>query len=291
MSGVASGGAGDAEPRLLLDDLQFGESPRWHDGRLWFSDILDGKVYTATMSGERTLVADLGDHRPSGLGFLPGGDALVVDMGLPGIVRIGPDGARTVHADLTDVTVKLLNDMVVDVEGHAYVGSTGRNFFTGEPDAVPANIVLVRPDGSFTVAADDVHTPNGCVITPDRRTYVVAESHLNRLLAFDIGPDHALTNRRVWADLGPMMPDGICVDAEGAIWVASQTTGECARVLEGGEVTDRVHLPHHVIACALGGPDGHTLFVFGVTGSPTGPERTSVCHTVRTRVPAPLSAP
>lgn len=275
------------ERARLLDDLQFGESPRWHDGRLWFSDILDGKVYTATMDGERTLVADLSPSRPSGIGFLPGGDALVVDMAMPGIVRLGADGSRTVHAELGAVTIKLLNDMVVDGDGNAYVGSTGRDFFAGDTTNVPANIVLVRPDGTHQVVAEDVDSPNGPVITADGSTFVVAESHLHRLLAFEILPDRTLGRRRVWAELGEVMPDGIAIDAENGIWVASQSTGECVRVLEGGAVTDRIPLGHTTIACALGGPDGRTLFVFGITGEANGPVRSSVLDTFRVSVPAP----
>jgi sugar lactone lactonase YvrE len=193
-----------------------------------------------------------------------------------------------VHAALGDVTIALLNDMVVDGAGNAYVGSTGRNYFTGETEARPANIILVRPDGSYTVVAEDVDTPNGPVITPDGSTYVVAESHLNRLLAFEILPDATLGARRVWADLGPVMPDGIAVDRDAGIWVASQSTQECVRVVEGGEVTDRIAFDHTVIACALGGPDGHTLFVFGITGEAAGPVRSSVLDTVRVAVPAPV---
>lgn len=274
-------------PTRLLDDLQFGESPRWHDGRLWFSDILDGKVYTAGMDGSRALVADLSPARPSGIGFLPGGDALVVDMGMPGIVRIAPDGSRTVHAELAAVTIKLLNDMVVDRDGNAYVGSTGRDFFAGEHTNVPANIVLVRPDGTHQVVADGVDSPNGAVITSDGGTLVVAESHAHRLTAFDILPDRTLGARRVWAELGEVMPDGIAIDADDAIWVSSQTTQDCVRVREGGEVTDRVALGHMSIACALGGPDGHTLFLFGITGEANGPVRSSVLDIVRVAVPAP----
>ena len=274
------------EATRLLDDIQFGESPRWRSDRLWFANILDGKVYTVDMRGQRSLIADFGDARPSGIGFLPGGDALVVDMAMPGIVRVGADGTRTVHADLTDVTISLLNDMVVDAAGNAYVGSTGRNFFTGEETNRPANIILVRADGSYCVVADDVLTPNGPVITPDGTTFVVAESHLHRLLAFEILPDATLGARRVWAELGDVMPDGIAIDCEAAIWVASQTTNECVRVLEGGHVTDHITFPHTIIACALGGPDGHTLFVFGITGEAAGPIRSSVLETVRVTVPA-----
>jgi sugar lactone lactonase YvrE len=274
------------EPVRLLDDIQFGESPRWRGDRLWFSDILDGKVYTVGMEGDRVLVADFGDSRPSGIGFLPDGDALVVDMGMPGIVRLSADGSRTVHAELGDVTIALLNDMVVDARGNAYVGSTGRNYFTGETEARPANIILVRPDGSYAVVAESVDTPNGPVITSDGATYVVAESHLNRLLAFEILPDATLGARRVWAELGEVMPDGIAIDREDGIWVASQSTKECVRVIEGGEVTDRVSFEHTIIACALGGPDGHTLFVFGVTGPSAGPVRSSVLDTVRVEIPA-----
>lgn len=274
-------------PVRLLDDIQFGESPRWHDGRLWFADILDGKVYHAGMDGSRALVADFSPSRPSGIGFLPGGDALVVDMAMPGIVRIASDGTRTVHAELADVTIKLLNDMVVDRDGYAYVGSTGRDFFAGETSNVPANIVLVRPDGTHQVVAEDVDSPNGPVLTPDGRTYIVAESHAHRLTAFDVLPDRTLANRRVWADLGEVMPDGIAIDAEDAVWVSSQTTQECVRVREGGEVTDRVALGHMSIACAIGGPDGHTLFMFGVTGEANGPVRSSVLDIVQVAVPAP----
>lgn len=273
-------------PRRLLDDLQFGESPRWHRDRLWFSDILDGKVYTVDMDGRRTVIADLGDARPSGIGFLAGGDALVVDMARPGVIRIAADGTCHVHADLAAVTIALLNDMVVDQDGNAYVGSTGRNYFTGEAEARPANIILVRADGSYAVVADDVITPNGPVITADGSLFIVAESHLHRLLAFDILPDRTLGSRRVWADLGDVEPDGIAIDLEGAIWVASQSTRECVRVLEGGQVTNRIAFGHTVIACALGGPDGHTLFVFGVTGEPAGPIRSSVLDIVRVGVPA-----
>ena len=274
------------EPRRLLDDIQFGESPRWRGDRLWFSDILDGKVYTVDMDGRRTVVADLGDARPSGIGFLADGDALVVDMARPGIVRLASDGTFHVHADLADVTIALLNDMAVDRDGNAYVGSTGRNYFTGEAEARPANIILVRPDGTYAVVAEDVITPNGPVITADAFTFIVAESHLHRLLAFEILPDRTLGARRVWAHLGDVEPDGIAIDREGAIWVASQSTQECVRVLEGGQVTDRVAFGHTVIACALGGPDGNTLFVFGVMGEPAGPIRSSILDIVRVTVPA-----
>lgn len=271
---------------LLLDDLQFGESPRWHDGRLWFSDILDGKVYTATMDGTRTVMADFGDGRPSGIGFLPGGDALIVDMGMPGIIRLDQYGERSIHAELGEVTVDLLNDMVVDAQGYAYVGSTGRNYFNGDPAVHPANVILVRPDGSYRVVAEEVETPNGPVISPDGSTYIVAESHAHQLTAFPIGVDHTLGERRQFADLGEVMPDGICIDREGAIWVASQTTRECVRVRDGGEVTDRIGFDFETIACALGGPDGHTLFVFGTTGEAAGPDRSSVLHIVTVAVGA-----
>jgi sugar lactone lactonase YvrE len=276
------------QPQRLLEDLQFGESPRWRDDRLWFSDILDGKVYTVDLAGTRTLVADFGDARPSGIGFLPNGDALVVDMAMPGIVRLNADGSRQVHAHLGAETVALLNDMVVDAIGNAYVGSTGRNYFTGEVGARPANVILVRPDGTAQIVADNVTTPNGPVITPDGSTYIVAESDARRLTAFEILPDATLGERRLWADLGEVRPDGIGIDAEGGIWVASQTTKECVRVIEGGAVTDRIRFPHNVIACTLGGTDGHTLFVFGITGEANGPVRSSVLDTVSVAVGAAL---
>jgi sugar lactone lactonase YvrE len=248
-------------PELLLDGIMFGEGPRWHAGRLWFSDVFARKVMTVDEQGNADTVCELSDGKPSGLGFLPDGRLLIVNMDQGTILRVDGPGRLAVHADLSSVMVVMLNDMVVDKQGRAYVGSTGRNYFGGgEPIVKPANIILVRPDGTWQVVASDVDSPNGPTVTPDGRTYVVTEPHARRLIAFDIQDDGTLTNRRIWADLSPAMADGIAVDSEGAIWCASPATGDCIRVREGGEVTDRV--PNQgVIACALGGSDGRTLFM------------------------------
>jgi sugar lactone lactonase YvrE len=176
------------------------------------------------------------------------------------ILRLDGPGKLVVHADLSAVMDVMLNDMVVDARGRAYVGSTGRNYFGGgEPIVKPANLILVHPDGKWQVVATGMDAPNGPAISPDGKTYVVAEPHAQRLIAFDIKEDGTLANKRVWADLAPASADGIAMDGEGAVWCASARSG-CNRVLEGGEVTDRVANPR-VIACALGGADGRTLFM------------------------------
>jgi len=282
-------GSDVAGVRLLLDGLRFAEAPRWHRGRLWFSDIFAQRVLTVDELGRvDTVMAFTGDELPCGLGFLPGGVPLVVDMQRPVLLRLDADGPR-VHADLTALAVGGLNDMVVASDGRAYVGSMG----TPGSRAVPADgrIILVEPDGSARVVADGLEAPNGPVLTPDGRSYVVAEFPAGRLTAFDREADGSLSGRRLWADLRPGSADGIAVDAEGAIWTASPRENECRRVVEGGEVTDVVRVDDRMpLACALGGTDGHTLFVLSAVG---GEERirlrtnTSVIETTRVRVPAP----
>ncbi len=245
---------------VLAEGLGFPEGPRWHEGRLWFSDFHDRCVRALSPDGALEKVLEL-DDSPSGLGWTPEGDLLVVSMERRVLLRVGADGPQD-HADLTGLARVRANDMVVDASGGAYVSSFGFDLFTG---AAPEPTVLVRvePDGTVGVAADDVRFPNGMVLTDDGRTLVVAETYGPRLTAFDVAPDGSLTGRRVFAELPGVAPDGICLDAEGQVWVATARTAEVLRVREGGEVTDRVAIGSGSLsyACMLGGDDGRTLFV------------------------------
>lgn len=241
-------------PRPLVGGLVFGEGPRWRDDRLWFSDMHGEAVHTVDLDGELETVLTLEGRRPSGLGFLPDGSLLVVSMLEPELLRW--DGRElTVHADLRGL-VPAANDMVVDARGNAYVGSFPP---PADPDGV---IVLVRPDGSATVAAEGVVFPNGSVLTDEGRTLVVAESLGRRFTRFTITPDGSLTDRSPFADCAPRGPDGICIDAEGAIWAAMPLAHAFERIAEGGAVLDRIDVGERLaIACALGGPDLRTLFL------------------------------
>ena len=268
--------------RVLADGIHFGEGARWRDGKLWLSEIFENRVITVTESGEIEVVCELPD-KPSGLGWLPDGRLLIAGMQSRCVWRLDP-GGPVVHADISGVAVKLLNDMVVDGRGNAYVGSTGVDYYTAPTDKQLANVVLVRPDGSFDLVADGVAAPNGPLVTPDNRTYIVSESNADRVIAFDINTDGTLANRRVFAEVHH--PDGICLDSEGALWVASPHKQCCLRIKEGGEVTDRVERPHSVVCCVLGGADLKTLFMSRVAeGSPLGPGAYSVVETLRVPVP------
>lgn len=246
---------------VLAQDLGFPEGPRWHDGRLWFSDFHDRRVRALSPDGSVETVLQLDDDSPSGLGWTPDGELLVVSMEQRVLLKVGPSGPQ-LHADLTALTRVRANDMVVDAGGGAYVSSFGFDLFTG---AAPEPTVLVRvePDGTVGVAAQDVHFPNGMVLGDDGRTLVVAETYAARLTAFDVAADGALSGRRVFAELPGVAPDGICLDAEGQVWVATARTPEVLRVREGGEVTERVSVGSGSLsyACMLGGADGRTLFV------------------------------
>jgi sugar lactone lactonase YvrE len=255
----------------VVDGLAFAESPRWHDGRLWFSDMHAERVMAVDPHGRaQTIVAVPG--RPSGLGWLPDGRLLVVSMHRRCLQRLDPAGLVDV-ADLSPHCGGDANDMVVDERGRAYVGNVGFDLedATELARAPATNLVRVDPDGSVRVVATDVHSPNGVAITGDGRTLVVGESAAARLCAWDVAEDGSLSNRRVFAALeGGAVPDGICLDAEGAAWVASPTTREFVRVLEGGRVTERISTGERLaIACALGDADRRTLFlVSAVTWGP-----------------------
>lgn len=277
----------------LLDGLCFAEAPRWHDGKLWFSDIFAHRVMTVDESGHAEVVVEFGHGElPCGLGFLPGGRLLVVDMSSPVLLRLDAPGKVAVHADLSGLAVGGLNDMVVDSAGRAYVGSMGTHGAqVPRPVAADGNIILVEADGSAKVIASEMDAPNGPCLTRDGRQYIVAEFPAARLIGFDRAPDGSLSNRRVWADLRPGSADGITVDAGDGVWTASPREFSCRRVEEGGRVSDTITLgPDKMpLACCLGGKDGRTLFILSVLG---GEDRvrqrtcTSVIETVRVDVSA-----
>ena len=246
-------------PSVLLEDLTFPEGPRWHDGRLWFSDFYAHEVVAVDLTGKRETIVKV-PGQPSGLGWTPDGRLLVVSMTDRRLLRLDPDGLQEV-ADLSDLAAFHCNDMVVDGEGGAYVGNFGFNSHGGDPYKA-ADLIRVDPDGRTSVAATGLAFPNGAVITPDGGTLIVGETRGNILSAWDRAANGALSNRRVWADLGGGFPDGICLDAEGAVWVADPRNKETIRVLEGGEVTDRISTGEYgAFACMLGGPDRRTLFI------------------------------
>jgi sugar lactone lactonase YvrE len=253
------------EPEVLLGGLGFAEGPRWHDGRLWFSDMGAARVMAVDLDGRAEVVLEV-PTRPSGLGWLPDGRLLVVSMRDRRVLRLEPDGEVVVHADLADLASFDCNDMVVDGLGRAYVGNAGFDLSARPLEVRAAEVVLVTPDGEARVVDDEVVFPNGSVVTPDGSTLVVAETFGQCLTAFTIAEDGSLTDRRTFASLRGTSPDGICLDAEGAVWVADANGSACLRVREGGEVVDRVDTGRGCFACMLGGADRRTLFLMTAEG-------------------------
>ena len=243
--------------KILADGLCFPEGPRWRDGKLWFSDMQACQVRVLQPDGRLETALEI-PNQPSGLGWLPDGRLLVVSMTDRRLLRW--DGtALQIHAELADLASFHLNDMVVDGAGRAYVGNFGSDLH-GHKKPKPAELIAVEPDGAARVVADQMLFPNGTVITPDGKTLIVGETWGARLTAFDIAPDGGLGNRRIWAELQDgALPDGICLDAAGGIWVASPSTNDCLRIVQGGEVTHRVHLDQGAFACMLGGDRLHIL--------------------------------
>ncbi|HYB89675.1 MAG TPA: SMP-30/gluconolactonase/LRE family protein [Candidatus Binataceae bacterium] len=260
----------------LIDGLHFPEGPRWHDGRLYFSDMHGDKVIAVGLDGRTSVVCEV-PHWPSGLGWLPDGRMLVVSMTDRKLMRLDRDGLK-VHADLSALAPFHCNDMVVDGKGRAYVGNFGFDHVAQQAPRATV-LVMVTPDGVARAVAADLFFPNGVVITPDGRTLIIAESFARRLTAFDIEPDGSLANRRLWADLGGRIPDGIALDAEGAVWVACPTRSEVVRVRQGGEVAETIKVATDAFACMLGGPQRKTLFV--LTAATSEPERCRVETTGR----------
>jgi sugar lactone lactonase YvrE len=249
------------EPKILMTGLAFGESPRWHQGRLWFSDWVAHEIIAVDLQGNSEVILQASfPSIPMCIDFLPNGRLLVISSSENLILRKEPDGSLTTHADLNQLTARGWNEITVDHRGNAYVNGGGFDLMAGEKFA-PGVIALVTPDGSSRQVADGIAFPNGMLITPDNSTLVIAESYGKKLTAFDITPDGSLANRRVWADLIDGVPDGICLDAENAIWYADVPNKRCVRVREGGEVLQTINLDRGCFACALGGPDMRTLFM------------------------------
>ena len=247
------------KPVVLLDGLTFPEGPRWHDGRLWFSDFYAHEVIAVDLRGNREHIIEV-PGQPSGLGWTPNGQLLVVSMTDRRLLRLDTNGLTEV-ANLFEFANYHCNDMVVDDDGRAYVGNFGFNSHAGDPFRA-ANLIRVDPDGTVSVAATNLAFPNGSVITPDGQTLIVGETRGSILTAWDRAPDGSLSNRRIWAHLDGGFPDGICLDANGAVWVADPRNKETIRVLEGGEITDRISTGNRgSFACMLGGPERRTLFI------------------------------
>lgn len=245
-----------SELQTLLTDLAFPESPRWHEGRLWLSDWGAQEVIAVDLAGKRQVITTV-QAFPFCFDFLPDGRLLVIEN--QQILRQEADGTMTPYANLADLSAYSWNEIVVDRRGNAYLNNIGFDFPEGA--FAPGFIALVTPDGVARQVADGVAFPNGMVVTPDNTTLIVAESYGKQLTAFDIAPDGSLANRRVWAGLGDGTPDGICLDAENAIWYADVPNQCCVRVREGGEVLQTIQVDRGCFVCALGGANGRTLFM------------------------------
>ena len=260
----------------LMKGLTFGEGPRWHENKFYFSDFYSHKVYSLDLSGKHEVIVEI-PNQPSGLGWTPDGTMLIVSMKDRKLMSF-KDGQLKERADLTEFSSFHCNDMVVDIDGNAFIGNFGFNTYDGE-EIKPTNLILVRPGEEPVLAADNLFFPNGTVITPDNKTLIVGETYAARLTAFDKSEDGSLSNRRIWADLkvnseeGTVpLPDGMCIDEEGAIWVASPSTAEVIRVHEGGMISERIPVQTNAFACMLGGEDRRTLFICTSNGSGVDPE-------------------
>jgi sugar lactone lactonase YvrE len=261
----------DRSASVFVDGLHFGECPRWHDGRLWFVDFYDSAVQSVDVDGAVRLELDV-PGEPAGLGWMPDGRLLVVARKPRTVLRLEHDGSLVEHGDLNPTATFYGNDMVVDQVGRAYVGNFGFDLdqfieehgaaaLVQSPEPPTSPLLRIDPDGSAHLAADGLNFANGSVITPDGRTLIVAETLSGHLTAFDIDQDGTLGGRRVWAALSWCAPDGICLDAEGRVWVANAIASECLLVAEGGEIIDRVVTTQTCFACMLGGHDRRTLFM------------------------------
>ena len=262
--------------QTLMDGLTFGEGPRWHEDKFYFSDFYSHKVYTLDLEGNYEVIVEV-PNQPSGLGWMPDGTMLIVSMKDRKLLSFR-DNALEERADLSGLAGFHCNDMVVDSKGNAYIGNFGFNTYEGE-EVKSTNLILVRPGEEPCIAADNILFPNGTVITEDEKTLVVGETYAAKLTAFDVNEDASLSNRRVWADLTQSIddgnvpvPDGMCLDAEGAIWVASPSTSDVIRVKEGGEILERISVETNAYACMLGGKDRKTLFICTSNASGVDPD-------------------
>ena len=246
--------------RILLTGRGLVESPRWHGDRLYFSDWSAGEVVTVDLAGHSDVIARV-DSLPLCIAWLPDSRLVIVSSPQGQLLRLEPDGSLVTHANLGRPG---WNDIVADGRGNVYVNGAGFNPMAGE-EFRPGSVSLVAPDGSVRQVADDIAFPNGMAVTGDNSTLVVADSYRHHLVAFDIGADGGLSNRRIWADLGEGTPDGICADAEDAIWYADVPGRRCVRVAQGGTVLQTVSLDRGAFACVLGGPERTTLFIVAAT--------------------------
>jgi sugar lactone lactonase YvrE len=250
------------ELQTLMTDLAFGESPRWHDGRLWFADWGAQEIIAVNLEGKSEVMVKVSfPSFPMCFDWLPNGQLLIVSSRNGFLLRMESGGSLVTHADLSSLSKKGLpwNEIVVDGRGNTYINNQGFDFPGGE--FAPGTIAMLTPDGSARQVADGIAFPNGMAVTPDNSTLIIAESYGKKLTAFDIAPDGSLSNRQVWADTGKDHPDGICLDAEGAIWYADVGSKHCVRVREGGEVLQTIKLDRGCFACMLGGADRKTLFM------------------------------
>src|SRR3954466_9644849 len=243
--------------KTRMEGIGLGESPRWHEGRLWFSDWVAHQVIALDPEGGSEVMAEV-DAFPFSIDWLPDGPMLITAG--RSVLRLEADGSLATHADLGELTEFGWNEIVVDGRGNTYVNGAGFDMMAGGEFA-PGGVALLTADGSASRVAEDIAFPNGMVVTPDDSTLIVADSYGKELTAFEICGDGSLSRRRAWADLGDGVPDGICIDAEGAVWYADLPNARCGRVREGGEVLDTVELDRGCFACMLGGPDGTTLYV------------------------------
>jgi sugar lactone lactonase YvrE len=277
---------------VLVDTLKFPEGPRWHEGKLWFCDLFARRVMHVDLQGDVQTVVELSDT-PTAPGWTPEGRLLVVSTTARRLLSL-EDGELVEVADMSELVPYPCNDMVVDGQGRAYIGNMGFDF--GDPQAAPnpGTILLVTPEGSARIVADGLAFPNGMVITPDGQTLVVAESHAARLTAFTIEPDGSLSHRRVWAQFedlgafgeGQITPDGMCLDAEGAVWVASPNTRDVLRVHEGAEIRYRIPMDTFPLACMLGGSERRTLFIPTTESlDPTDSQASGRIETIQVDVP------
>lgn len=263
----------------ILSGFHFVEGPRWHDGALWFSDMHGHRVMRSALDGKADAVVTIEDDHPSGLGWLPDGRLLVVAMSSQQLRRVEPDGSVVVHADLSSIAYGDCNDMISRADGTAWVGDMAYDVHSGSYPTRAGQTIVVTPEGIASAGASDLVAPNGHILSEDGQTLIVAESGGSRLTAFDVATDGSLSGRRTFAELTPepgleyAPPDGICLDAEGAVWFADPIAKRFVRVREGGEVTDMIRPDGGgiAIACALGGPDRRTLLM-AVADALPGPE-------------------
>ncbi len=255
------------EVQTLLTGLGFGESPRWHEGHLWFSNWGKQEVVAVDLEGNSEVAVRVPTTVPFSIDWLRDGRLLVVSGREGLLLRREADGSLVTHADLSGLSLHPWNEIVVDGRGNIYLNNIGFDFPAGE--FAPGIIALVTPDGRVRQIADGVAFPNGMAVTPDNSTLILAESYANRLTAFDIAEDGSLHNRRIWAAVEGSAPDGICLDSEGSVWYGDVPNKSCVRVREGGEVLQTIYLDRGCFACMLGGANNMRLFMMAANwGNP-----------------------